>query len=103
MAHRVVWSPTALEDVEAIASYIARDSSHYAAAVVRRLVKASRQLNLFPESGRPVPELEDDSFRELVLSPYRLIYRVERSVVTIAAVVHEKQSFEADVDRLRSR
>jgi len=38
MAHRVVWSPRALADVEAIASYIASDSPFYAGSVVRRIV-----------------------------------------------------------------
>ena len=39
----VVWSPEALEDVNDIAAYIARDSGFYAAAVVhgRRLLEDS--------------------------------------------------------------
>lgn len=32
----VVWSPEALEDVDAIAAYIARDSIFYAAVVVEK-------------------------------------------------------------------
>jgi hypothetical protein len=36
MAHKVVWSPEALEDIQGIADYIARDSRSYAAAVVQR-------------------------------------------------------------------
>ena len=39
MAYRVVWSAKAVEDVEAIATYIARDSPFYAAAVVQKLVE----------------------------------------------------------------
>ncbi len=35
MAHEVVWSPRAIEDVEAIAIYISADSTAYAAAVVK--------------------------------------------------------------------
>ena len=34
MAYQVVWSSKTLEDVEAIAIYISRDSTAYAAAVV---------------------------------------------------------------------
>ena len=36
MAYRVEWSPRALEDLEAIAQYIAADSEAYAAAVVKQ-------------------------------------------------------------------
>jgi plasmid stabilization system protein ParE len=33
MAYQVVWSPKAIEDVEALVSYIANDSAAYSAAV----------------------------------------------------------------------
>lgn len=93
MAHEIEWSPAALDDVGAIAAYIARDSPHYAAAEVQRLIEASRRLADFPESGRTVPEFADPSLRELVVSNYRMLYRVIEGVVTIAAVIHQKQSF----------
>ena len=48
MAHRVVWSPRALADVDAIASYIAPDSPFYAGSVVRRIVALTRTLEKFP-------------------------------------------------------
>ncbi|HEV2146237.1 MAG TPA: type II toxin-antitoxin system RelE/ParE family toxin [Longimicrobiaceae bacterium] len=100
MAHRVVWSPAALEDVEAIAEYIARDSAQYAAAVVRKFRDTARSLREFPRSGRSVPEFEDESIREKLVYSYRLIYRIEAGLVTIAAVVHARQSFETGVGRL---
>ena len=99
MAHEVEWSPAALDDVDAIAAYIARDSPHYAAAEVQRLIEASRRLAHFPESGRSIPEFADPALRELLVSSYRMLYRVSESVVTIAAVIHQKQSFEDAVAR----
>lgn len=101
MAHRVVWSPAALEDVDSIAAFISRDSSHYAAAVVRRILSVTRQLSEFPHSGRIVPELDDQSIRELLVYSYRLIYEIRQDIITVAAVVHAKQSFESGVGRLR--
>ncbi|HEX2091914.1 MAG TPA: type II toxin-antitoxin system RelE/ParE family toxin [Longimicrobiaceae bacterium] len=100
MAHRVVWSPAALEDAEAIASDIARDSTRYAATVARRLRDTARSLRDFPLSGRIVPE--EESIREKLVYSYRLIYRVQGEIVTIAAIVHGKQSFETGVGRIRS-
>ena len=41
----VVWSPEALEDVNDIAAYIARDSAFYAAAVVEKLLATAGGLN----------------------------------------------------------
>ncbi len=100
MAHRVVWSPTALEDADAIAEFIARDSPRYASAVVRRLRDNARSLRRLPFSGRLVPEFRDEAIRERLIRPYRLIYRIKDDVVTIAAIVHMQQSFEVGLGRL---
>jgi toxin ParE1/3/4 len=99
LAHRVIWSETALEDVDAIAAYIARDSAHYAAAVVRRILTSTRQLGEHPWSGRVVPELEDPSIREILVYSYRVVYRVQDQVVTVSAVVHARRSFESGIGR----
>jgi len=82
MDRRVVWSPEAVEDVESIAEYIARDSEHYARAVVRDLMGEARGLAGFPLRGRVVPELGDQEIRERFVYSYRLIYRIGRSTVT---------------------
>jgi plasmid stabilization system protein ParE len=60
MAYEVVWSPRAVEDVEAIALYIAADSTSYAAAVVKKIVDTTRGLNRFPFAGRVVPEFGEE-------------------------------------------
>lgn len=96
MAHRVDWSPAALEDVEGIAEYIARDSSSYAAAVVTRIAEATRKLEQFPFAGRIVPEVGHETVREVLAFSYRIMYRVEADRVTVVTVVHGKQQFEAD-------
>ena len=41
---QVVWAPQAIEDVEAIRAYVARDSPHYANLVVERIVAAVGRL-----------------------------------------------------------
>lgn len=92
MAYRVVWSPRALADVEAIATYIASDSATYAKAVVRRIVSLTRTLARFPKSGRKVPEFDDENIRELIAYSYRIIYTLEPNQVTIAAVIHGKRT-----------
>ncbi len=58
--------------------------------MVRRLRAQAAQLVRFPEMGRAVPEFADPTVRELIVAPYRLIYRYqrERDRVQIIAVVH---------------
>ena len=87
----VVWSPEALEDVDDIAAYIARDSAFYAAAIVEKLLAAASGLNQFPQSGRIVPELNQPDIRERFVYSYRLIYRIEPARILVAAVVHGRR------------
>ena len=68
MAHEVIWSPEAVEDVESIGAYIQRDSAHYAQAVVGKIVDVAKTLAEFPQIGRMVPELEDPSVHECFVS-----------------------------------
>ncbi|MFZ0292233.1 MAG: type II toxin-antitoxin system RelE/ParE family toxin [Candidatus Sulfotelmatobacter sp.] len=91
MACRVVWSPRAVADVEAIATYIAADSSFYANAVVRKILATTKSLAQFPMSGRKVPEFDDESIREWIVYSYRIIYHVEPHQVTVAAVIHGRR------------
>jgi len=99
MAYRVVWSPAALQDVEDIAEYIARDSSRYASAVVSKILAVARGLRQFPTRGRIVPEFADPAIRETFVYTYRLIYRVKDREVTVAAVIHGKRLLDSVRDR----
>jgi toxin ParE1/3/4 len=91
MAYRVEWSPRAFDDLEAIARYIALDSNAYAAAVVKTVLNTTRNLSTFPFAGRVVPEFQDEKIREWFAYSYRIIYRIENDVVTVATVVHGKR------------
>jgi toxin ParE1/3/4 len=91
MAYQVVWSPAAFEDIEAIASYISRDSVSYAGTVVTRITNSTRNLERFPFAGRVVPEFGSKAIREVFVYSYRIIYRIEDDTVTVAAVIHGKR------------
>jgi plasmid stabilization system protein ParE len=96
MAYRVAWSPRAVEDLEAIAEFISADSTTYAAAVVKTILNTARNLSSFPFSGRVVPEPGDESIREWFAYSYRVIYRIENGIVTVAALVHGKRLLEIE-------
>ena len=40
MDYKLIWSPPAIEDIKAIAEYIARDSAFYAESTVERIFQA---------------------------------------------------------------
>jgi addiction module RelE/StbE family toxin len=93
---QVVWAPQAIQDVEAIRAHIGRDSVHYADLVVERLVAAVERLQDHPRSGRIVPELGNESIREVIHGNYRIVYRLRADVVEIATVFHGARSFRLD-------
>jgi addiction module RelE/StbE family toxin len=90
---QVVWAPQAIQDVEAIRAHVARDSALYADLVVERLVAAIERLQDHPRSGRVVPELGDESIREVIHGNYRIVYRLRSDAVEIATVFHGARSF----------
>ena len=89
----VVWSPQAIRDVESIRAFIAEDSPAYANLIARRIVLAVERLHSFPESGRIVPERQDPDIREVVLAPYRIVYRLRAGIVEIATVFRGSRRF----------
>jgi addiction module RelE/StbE family toxin len=85
---RIVWTLQAIEDVEAIRAYIARDSPHYAALMAERFVESVERLKEFPRSGRVVPEVGQEAYREVILATYRIVYRLVGDFAEILTVVH---------------
>jgi len=85
---RVVWTPQAIVDVEAIRSYISRDSCHYAAVVVEQIMRAVERLEQFPLSGRSVPERPDSTLRELLCGNYRVVFRATDDLIEVLTVFH---------------
>jgi addiction module RelE/StbE family toxin len=90
---RIVWAPQAVEDVEAIRAYVARDSPHYADLVVERIVAAVALLASSPRSGRVVPEVGDESLREVIHGNYRIVYRLRHDIIQIVTVFHGARLF----------
>lgn len=100
MARGLGWSPEAIEDIEAIASYIERDSPWYAKAVASKIVETAETILDFPEQGRTVPEIGDASIRERFVHSYRIIYRVEPERILIAAVIHGRRLLQPFIQRI---
>ena len=89
----LLWSSQSLRDIENIRAYIAQDSPHYAGLVVRRLVAAVERLHAFPESGRIVPERNTPEIQEVIVRPYRIVYRVRPGLVEIVTVFRASRLF----------
>jgi addiction module RelE/StbE family toxin len=87
----VIWSAPALDDLDAIADYIALDNSRAASELVRRVFGHVDQLVEHPLSGPKVPELRGWRYRQISEPPCRVIYRFEKKRVYILHVVRAEQ------------
>ena len=95
----IVWTRQALEDVDAIQRFIARDSIRYADLIASRIMRAVDRLAEFPQSGRVVPELRKGEIREVIYERYRLVYRIKPTVIQVLTVFHGARSFPSDIPR----
>jgi len=84
---RLIWTAPALDDIDEIASWIALENPTAADALVRRLLGTVERLRRYPESGRRVPEVRGERYREVVVPPCRVIYRREGAAVLIVHVL----------------
>ena len=94
MDYTIKWSPEATEHLESIAEYISRDSEFYACSVVSKILAISRNIPEQPMIGRVVPEIGEQEIRERFVYSYRLVYRIQKSTVTIVAIIHGRRLLE---------
>jgi len=85
---RIVWRAAALDDLDHLRAYIARDNPRAAEAIRDRIVDPVSALATYPAVGRP-GRVSDT--RELVIAgtPYIVPYRLSQpDTIEILAVIH---------------
>jgi len=82
-------------DLDEIILYIAQDNTKTALKILDKLQKKIYSLENYPERGRWVPELLDKNikdYRELIASPWRIIYKIENNDVYILTVIDGRRN-----------
>jgi len=70
------WTDQSVEDLINIGEFISKNSLKYSVIQVKRLRERAKILKVQPLLGRVVPEINDESVRELLMGNYRIIYRI---------------------------
>lgn len=83
----IVWTEPAIDDLDEIAAYIAIDKLSAAENLVRKVFERIDQLGDSPNSGRKIPELTPSKYKEVIVGPCRIFYRVSEDVVYILHVM----------------
>jgi len=95
--YQVVWTSVAEDDLKGIIEYISIDNPHNALKILQEIKKKASSLYTFPERGRVVPELQDQGisqYRELIVPPWRLIYRNEERKIYVLSLIDSRQNVE---------
>lgn len=86
MAFKIVWTLQAQEDLGDIVRFVAKDNPTAAELLGYSLISRVDSLEQFPMMGRVVPEIGNQTVREIVLRPYRIIYRVSEPHEVVAVI-----------------
>lgn len=87
----------AVEDAVAILEYLQQQTPDTAEQLFQKLQHRAKSLERFPERGRIVPELHRigiDFLRELVISPYHPLYRIDHQAIHVLAVFDGRRNLE---------
>ena len=98
MSQAVEWTSTARYDLEEIIEYIAQDNIDAALRVLDRIEERAKKLADLSLRGRLLPELLDTGishYRELIESPWRIVYHQIDQVIYIVAVLDSRRDLEA--------
>jgi len=105
--HRIRWAPVAAQDLDDIIDYIAaQDGPSAAAKVFDKIRKRARTLSTHPTRCRVAPELKSNGvmeYRELIVAPYRLFFRVDERNVSIIGVLDGRRDLEETLIRRSMR
>jgi len=94
---RVLWSEVAENDLKGIMAYIALDNPIQALKKLDEIKKKACGLYAFPEKGHVVPELRGYgilTYRELIVPPWRIIYRMAEKTVFVLSVLDSRRNIE---------
>jgi plasmid stabilization system protein ParE len=91
---RLIWSESALRDVQRLYRFLADNNSEAAKRAVKAIRASVRVIAQHPEIGRPAEGMEPE-YREWVIafgdSGYIALYRYEGETALIVAVRHQKE------------
>lgn len=91
----VIWTEPALQELDAIAEYIALDNPAAASHLVKDVFDKIERLENFPRSGRIPPELPNSVYREIAVPPCRIFYREDEKQVLVLYVMREELQLRA--------
>lgn len=90
----IIWTESALNELDDIAEYIALSNPIAAQQFVQNIFEKTQRLETFPDSGRTPPELENFSYREIIINPCRVFYKTQNNEIFILHVMRQERDIQ---------
>lgn len=94
---KVEWTRAASLDLLNIIDYISEDRTDAAMSIFNEIRSKCQTLNQSPKRGRVVPELKEygiSSYHEIMVKPWRIIYRISDNKIYVLAVIDSRRNIE---------
>jgi len=95
--YQVAWAAVAQHDLKQIIDYIAIDSPGNASRILQKIKQKVLDLYVMPDRDRIIPELKEQgihTYRELIIAPWRIIYRISDTTVFVLSVIDSRRNVE---------
>jgi toxin ParE1/3/4 len=90
---QIIWTYTAQVEFEAITNFTAFDDPVAARRFAAKVMRAVKNLERFPRIGPRIPELRNSQFRQLVVRPCRIFYRIAGKQIIIQYIMRKERLF----------
>ena len=88
---KLIWTDKAVDDLSELAEYISISDRAAAKQLVQKVLSSVSRLEQHPESGRRLPELPLQNYREVITPPSRIIYRIDDETIYIVRVIRQER------------
>lgn len=88
---QIIWTEPALNDLNDIAEYIAVSNPYAAKQLVENVFSNVQRLEELPDSGRVPDEISNLNYREVVVNPCRVFYKIDMDSVYILHVMRQER------------
>ena len=100
---QVIWTEPALNDLDAIADYVALDDPAAARELIQGVFKHVDQLIIYPDSGSKPRELRGGRYRQIIEPPCRIFYRRKCETVYVLYVMRGERKLRPRALAARSK
>ncbi|MDN4502723.1 type II toxin-antitoxin system RelE/ParE family toxin [Alteromonadaceae bacterium BrNp21-10] len=87
----IIWTAPALNDLNEIAEYIAVSNLTAAKNLMQKVFDKITRLENHPESGKIPLELQNFNYREIIVNPCRIFYKIDNNQVYILHVMRNER------------